>query len=193
MSGAHIHRPSTPKRDSPSCYSGCYCALTVAVLLNILTPDLARNTSSFIASCQTYEGGLASSAHPFSHDAAHPAPLGEAHGGYAFCAAASYAMLRAFSDTSSPAALPPSLPSSKRDLDLRALLRWSASMQAMPIEGGGFRGRTNKLVDGCYSWWCGGLFPIVEGLLSEADETASQAELYDRSTSLALPFSVCGD
>ncbi|GJN92515.1 hypothetical protein Rhopal_005545-T1 [Rhodotorula paludigena] len=159
---------------------GCYCALTVAVLLNILTPDLARNTSSFIASCQTYEGGLASSAHPFSHDAAHPAPLGEAHGGYAFCAAASYAMLRAFSDPASPAALPPSLPSSKRDLDLRALLRWSASMQAMPIEGGGFRGRTNKLVDGCYSWWCGGLFPIVEGLLSEVDETASQAELYDR-------------
>ena len=28
---------------------GCYCGLTVAVLLNILTPDLARGTFDFIA------------------------------------------------------------------------------------------------------------------------------------------------
>lgn len=30
-------------------YRGCYCALTTAVILNILTPDLARGTSHFIA------------------------------------------------------------------------------------------------------------------------------------------------
>lgn len=29
---------------------------------------------------------------------------------------------------------------------------------------GGFRGRTNKLVDGCYSWWVGGCFALLEGL-----------------------------
>jgi len=29
---------------------------------------------------------------------------------------------------------------------------------------GGFRGRTNKLVDGCYSWWVGGCFALVAGL-----------------------------
>ena len=29
---------------------------------------------------------------------------------------------------------------------------------------GGFRGRTNKLVDGCYSWWVGGCFAVLEGL-----------------------------
>lgn len=28
---------------------GCYCGLTVAVLLNILTPDLTRGTFDFIA------------------------------------------------------------------------------------------------------------------------------------------------
>ncbi|GAA5946877.1 hypothetical protein JCM3775_000934 [Rhodotorula graminis] len=171
---------------------GCYCALTVATLLNILTPDLAHNTANFIASCQTYEGGLASSAHPFAHGDAHAAaPLGEAHGGYAFCAAASWAMLRALSDPLSPAFVPPLSASSprrpQRELDVRALLRWSASLQAMPIEGGGFRGRTNKLVDGCYSWWGGGLLPIVESLLSEGegegddDDGVEERELYDRT------------
>ena len=38
-------------------------------------------------------------------------------------------------------------------------------MQGLPIELGGFRGRTNKLVDGCYSWWVGGCVVLVEALL----------------------------
>lgn len=38
-------------------------------------------------------------------------------------------------------------------------------MQGLPIEGGGFRGRSNKLVDGCYSWWIGGLEPLLLELL----------------------------
>ncbi|CDO76230.1 hypothetical protein BN946_scf184644.g4 [Trametes cinnabarina] len=38
-------------------------------------------------------------------------------------------------------------------------------MQGLPIELGGFRGRTNKLVDGCYSWWVGGCVVLVETLL----------------------------
>jgi protein farnesyltransferase subunit beta len=37
--------------------------------------------------------------------------------------------------------------------------------QASACEGGGFRGRTNKLVDGCYGWWVGGLFAVLEGLV----------------------------
>ena len=32
---------------------------------------------------------------------------------------------------------------------------------------GGFRGRTNKLVDGCYSFWQGGLFPLLHSLQPE--------------------------
>lgn len=63
-----------------------------------------------------------------------------------------------------------------REVDVLALLRWSASMQANPIEGGGFRGRTNKLVDGCYSWWCGGLLPIAKYLLEEDEHGV---DLYD--------------
>lgn len=37
-------------------------------------------------------------------------------------------------------------------------------MQGLPIELGGFKGRTNKLVDGCYSWWVGGAFALLDVL-----------------------------
>ena len=36
----------------------------------------------------------------------------------------------------------------------------------MRLEGG-FQGRTNKLVDGCYSFWQGGVFPILHRILTE--------------------------
>lgn len=38
-------------------------------------------------------------------------------------------------------------------LDLNSLIRW-ISMRQMEFSGG-FNGRTNKLVDSCYSWWVG--------------------------------------
>jgi protein farnesyltransferase subunit beta len=56
-------------------------------------------------------------------------------------------------------------------------------MQGLPVEIGGFRGRSNKLVDGCYSWWCGGLFNIIEALLAEqgtADSLDPPFDLYNR-------------
>jgi protein farnesyltransferase subunit beta len=43
-------------------------------------------------------------------------------------------------------------------------------MQGQPIEGGGFRGRSNKLVDGCYSWWIGGLEPLLLELLGQGNQ-----------------------
>jgi len=33
---------------------------------------------------------------------------------------------------------------------------------------GGFNGRTNKLADGCYSFWQGGLFSILQRLPASA-------------------------
>lgn len=36
----------------------------------------------------------------------------------------------------------------------------------MRLEGG-FQGRTNKLVDGCYSFWQGGAFPLIHAILSK--------------------------
>ncbi|CAH8603858.1 unnamed protein product [Dicrocoelium dendriticum] len=70
----------------------------------------------------------------------------EAHGGYTFCAVAALCLLGH-----------PEL------IDLPRLLKWVAHRQ-MSSEGG-FQGRTNKLVDSCYSFWQGATFPIIEDLL----------------------------
>ena len=69
-------------------------------------------------------------------------PGTEAHGGYAFCGLAAAILLN------------------KESLvDCEALLQW-ASRRQMRLEGG-FQGRTNKLVDSCYSFWVGGIFPLL--------------------------------
>lgn len=38
---------------------------------------------------------------------------------------------------------------------------------------GGFQGRTNKLVDGCYSFWQAAIIPIVQALMSMESELFS--------------------
>ncbi|KAI0795986.1 terpenoid cyclases/Protein prenyltransferase [Abortiporus biennis] len=150
---------------------GIYCLLTVATMLNMLTPELLEGTPEFIASCQTYEGGFGSASfpgwairdkdEPLLDPSAPRPPLGEAHGGYTFCATASWIYLqpylRTYYDSSSAAAAP--------KINTKSLLRWATHMQGLEIELGGFKGRTNKLVDGCYSWWVGGCVGLVEGLL----------------------------
>ncbi|PIK62700.1 hypothetical protein BSL78_00395 [Apostichopus japonicus] len=74
----------------------------------------------------------------------------EAHGGYTFCSIAALVLL-----------------GHERLCDTQALLRWLAQRQ-MRFEGG-FQGRTNKLVDGCYSFWQAGAFPVVHSVLSKQD------------------------
>jgi protein farnesyltransferase subunit beta len=144
---------------------GTYCLLVTAYLLNLLTPELVRGTAAFIASCQTYEGGFSSASQPhFSPSASgqpelltSPRPaLGEAHGGYTFCALASWVLLRPFVEAEANIEPP--------RIDERRLLRWLVNMQGGGSELGGFKGRTNKLVDGCYSWWVGGAFGLMEAL-----------------------------
>lgn len=53
-----------------------------------------------------------------------------------------------------------------------AVLRWGVMQQAYAVEGGGFRGRTNKLVDGCYGWWVGGLFTVLDSVVQGEEEEA---------------------
>mmetsp|Transcript_34283 Transcript_34283/g.66384 ORF Transcript_34283/g.66384 Transcript_34283/m.66384 type:complete len:471 (+) Transcript_34283:3-1415(+) len=77
-------------------------------------------------------------------------PGNEAHGGYAYCGLAA---LRIINRTDA--------------IDLPALLRWATQRQ-MSVEGG-FQGRTNKLVDSCYSWWVGGIFPLLNPVLPQAN------------------------
>ena len=69
-------------------------------------------------------------------------PGNEAHGGYTFCAVAALLMLGA-----------------ANRVRLERVRQWAVRRQ-MRREGG-FCGRTNKLVDGCYSWWVGALFPLL--------------------------------
>ncbi|KAJ6617951.1 terpenoid cyclases/protein prenyltransferase alpha-alpha toroid [Mycena sp. CBHHK59/15] len=142
---------------------GIYCLLVTATLLDIITPELVEGTAGFVASCQTYEGGFSSASQPYYAppatlgapptllDSPRP-PLGEAHGGYTFCALASWVMLQ------------PLLPPPQAKINKKALVRWLVQMQGAPIELGGFKGRTNKLVDGCYSWWVGGAFALLESI-----------------------------
>jgi protein farnesyltransferase subunit beta len=136
---------------------GIYCLLLVAHMLDIVTPELVEGTAAFIASCQTYEGGFSSASHPHFVGnvflACRPS-LGEAHGGYTFCALASWVLLKPYvpADDDAPR------------VDVRRLLRWLVHMQGSERELGGFKGRTNKLVDGCYSWWVGGAFALLEAL-----------------------------
>lgn len=63
---------------------GAYCAVSVAKLVNISAEEeakLFKGTVEWIASCQTYEGGMGG------------VPDKEAHGGYTFCGIAALALL----------------------------------------------------------------------------------------------------
>jgi len=49
--------------------------------------------------------------------------------------------------------------------------RWVVNKQ-MRLEGG-FQGRTNKLVDGCYSFWQSGAFPLIAAILKQGKSAGS--------------------
>lgn len=121
---------------------GVYCALAIITLLRLPTADgLLVGTREYLGRCQTYEGGFGAT------------PEGnEAHGGYAFCALAALCMLGEPREVLSAT------------LDLKALVLWLSARQYGPE--GGLSGRTNKLVDGCYSTWVGGCWALVEAALN---------------------------
>lgn len=112
-----------------------YCVLSVAALLNMATDELVAGCRNFLLSCQTYEGGFAG------------IPYTEAHGGYTFCALAALYLT----------------PGKFEGVNIESLLRWLGARQ-LHLEGG-FSGRTNKLVDACYSYWIGAPFALLESSL----------------------------
>ncbi|KAF8591586.1 terpenoid cyclases/Protein prenyltransferase [Ramaria rubella] len=148
---------------------GTYCLLATATLLNMLTPTLMHGIPAFVASCQTYEGGFAGASQGRLISRRIPAlslrlqlphrrpPLGEAHGGYTSCALCSWALLRPLEREGT------NTNGEEVKINVKEALRWLAKMQGGPNDIGGFRGRTNKLVDGCYSWWVGGCFALFTG------------------------------
>ncbi|OBS23894.1 hypothetical protein FPOA_04442 [Fusarium poae] len=132
---------------------GAYCAAVIISLLNLpleLSQDsparsaghtgLFAGLANYVHRCQTHEGGVSAK------------PGIEAHGAYAFCA------LGCLSIIDSPHRAIP------RHLNVPLLISWLSSRQYAPE--GGFSGRTNKLVDGCYSHWVGGCWPLIEAALN---------------------------
>lgn len=96
---------------------------------------LTPQTARFVAACQTHEGGFTCSA-----------TASEAHGAYTQCGLAALLLMKQ-----------PHL------VHQASLRRWLAARQ-LTCEGG-FNGRTNKLVDSCYSHWIGAahvLLRVVE-------------------------------
>ncbi|KAI9814630.1 MAG: CAAX farnesyltransferase (FTase) subunit beta [Pycnora praestabilis] len=151
---------------------GAYCSMVIISLLN-LPLDLPASSSArvnqhdtfvsglpeYLSRCQTFEGGIAGS------------PGTEAHGAYAFCALACLCII------GEPHEMIP------RYLDMHPLIAWLSARQYAPE--GGFSGRVNKLVDGCYSFWVGGCWPLVEAALNgtrtvNSFRTSLVGSLYNR-------------
>lgn len=131
---------------------GAYCALVAITLLDLpwqlpdSSParkaglvDFGDRLGPYLSRCQTYEGGISAS------------PSNEAHGAYAFCALACLCIL------GPPGKTIPTY------LELGNLVKWLSARQYTPE--GGLAGRTNKVVDGCYSHWIGGCWPLVEAAM----------------------------
>lgn len=100
-----------------------------------------------------------------------PEPFSEAHGGYNFCGIATLLMLGKLNS-----------------INVDSQLRWLANRQ-MKIEGG-FQGRTNKLVDSCYSFWQASVF----NMLIETDPYKYSLEselLYDQLSLQAYILMAC--
>ncbi|RDW81063.1 CAAX farnesyltransferase subunit beta RAM1 [Aspergillus mulundensis] len=139
---------------------GAYCAMVIISLLNLpltLPPEAkAREYGletftdgllEYLSRCQTFEGGISGS------------PGSEAHGAYAFCALACLCIL------GEPEVTIP------KCMDVQLLLSWLSARQYAPE--GGFAGRTNKLVDGCYSHWVGSCWPLIQSALDGTQDAAS--------------------
>ena len=77
-----------------------------------------------------------------------------------------------------------------RHLDVRRLVAWLSSRQYAPE--GGFSGRTNKLVDGCYSHWVGACFPLIEAALNGSSDATSVSESLFHREGLIRYILCCG-
>ncbi|KAJ5438429.1 uncharacterized protein N7458_009427 [Penicillium daleae] len=152
---------------------GAYCAATIIALLDLpltLPHDakkareagfetLTDGLAEYLSRCQSFEGGISGS------------PGVEAHGAYAFCSLACLSILGPPEET---------IP---RHMNIPLLLSWLSARQYAPE--GGFSGRTNKLVDGCYSHWVGGCWPLLQSALdgkplSSGAPTTTVGNLYSR-------------
>ncbi|KAJ6218520.1 hypothetical protein RDWZM_009677 [Blomia tropicalis] len=131
---------------------GAYCALSVAKILNM---PIYSDCSSSSGQQEKGDGLFAKTADWILSCQTYEggfgaAPGHEAHGGYTFCGVATLVFLNQL-----------------HRCNIDALIRWTANKQ-LQFEGG-FSGRTNKLVDGCYSFWNGAVIPIIQTWLNKSE------------------------
>jgi protein farnesyltransferase subunit beta len=117
---------------------GVYCALVCGFLCNILDDELTDKCEEYILSCQNWQGGFGSQSHRC-----------EAHAGYTFCAVAGLAILSKYH-------LKEGFKFGGNEKDL---IDYCKGLQ--DNFSGGFSGRVNKLVDGCYSFWVSAVLRIL--------------------------------
>jgi protein farnesyltransferase subunit beta len=100
-----------------------------------------------------------------------PEPFCEAHGGYSFCGIATLVMLNKLDS-----------------IDVNRFIHWLVNKQ-MSKEGG-FQGRTNKLVDSCYSFWQGSIFNLL-AMDDEKKYTQDHELLYNQLALQAYILMCC--
>lgn len=163
---AFLHRLKTPcgafrmhAVDGEIDVRAVYCAVVVGKLTGCWDDVLEEGVVEWIASCQTWEGGFGG------------VPGAEAHGGYTFCAISTLSILGKLHLMD--------------NINHSRLFYWLISQQIQPL--GGFRGRTHKLVDGCYSFW------QAAGLQCLRGEDRSDSPLFDAAALQRYILVACQD
>lgn len=141
---------------------GTYTIISIARILNILTPELTAGVAEYVLKCQTYEGGFGGE------------PGNEAHGGYNYCALATLLILK-----------------SAHLCDMAAQESWLLRRQ-VKLEGG-FQGRTNKLVDSCYSFWQGAALAMCEIVKNNGSDVYDMEQFLAHSASSAAAKAAAAD
>jgi protein farnesyltransferase subunit beta len=134
-----------------------YTVFSIAKLLNLLTPTLASDATIDFIASCQTYEG------GFGGE-----PFTEAHGGYAYCAVAALQLANRF-----------------HAIDRESLRGWLSRRQTS--YEGGFSGRANKLVDGCYSFWQGGALAILSAHYSDNNDHAKASEAYHGRGDIWLP------
>ena len=99
-----------------------------------------------------------------------PEPYCEAHGGYSYCGIATLVLLNKL-----------------YEIDVKSFIRWLVSRQM--TKEGGFNGRTNKLVDSCYSFWQGSIFNML--YMADKNLSNDMELLYDQLSLQAYILFAC--
>ncbi|KAI0768878.1 terpenoid cyclases/protein prenyltransferase alpha-alpha toroid [Irpex lacteus] len=128
-----------------------YCAFAISSMINDWSGVDVDKAIAYIHTCESYEGGYGQT------------PYGEALGGTTYCALASLALV----------SRSPSVVEHVSARHRETTIRWLSQIQQ---QEGGFSGRTNKIADTCYCFWCGASLELL-GAREVVNQTALAAFL----------------